>query len=149
MKFILEQSDECEEVEIRMRCGQIDGALEKLIEQIRLYGFSIIGEKEGKTIKLSLENIFYFEAVDNRTYAYCESDVYECKQKLSELEMRLSSMNFQRTSRTCIINIYKLMNIRTLLNGKIEATMENGEKLIVNRHYSDSLRQKIYKQGEE
>lgn len=147
MKFILEQSDEWSDVEIRVRCGQIDKSLEKLIEQIRLYGFSITGEKAGETFTINLEQIFYFETVDNRTYAYCEDSVYECKQKLYELEERLGTMNFQRISRSCILNIYKLLSIRTLLNGRVEAKLENGEKLIVNRHYAESLRQKIEEQG--
>ncbi|ADZ82020.1 LytTR family DNA-binding domain-containing protein [Cellulosilyticum sp. ST5] len=147
MKFILEQSDEWSDVEIRVRCGQIDKSLEKLIEQIRLYGFSITGEKDGETFTINLEQIFYFETVDNRTYAYCEDSVYECKQKLYELEERLGTMNFQRISRSCILNIYKLLSIRTLLNGRVEAKLENGEKLIVNRHYAESLRQKIEEQG--
>lgn len=147
MKFILEQSDEWSDVEIRVRCGQIDKSLEKLIEQIRLYGFSITGEKNGETFTINLEQIFYFETVDNRTYAYCEDSVYECKQKLYELEERLGTMNFQRISRSCILNIYKLLSIRTLLNGRVEAKLENGEKLIVNRHYAESLRQKIEEQG--
>lgn len=147
MKFILEQSDEWSDVEIRVRCGQIDKSLEKLIEQIRLYGFSITGEKDGETFTINLEQIFYFETVDNRTYAYCEDSVYECRQKLYELEERLGTMNFQRISRSCILNIYKLLSIRTLLNGRVEAKLENGEKLIVNRHYAESLRQKIEEQG--
>lgn len=147
MKFILEQSDEWSEVEIRVRCGQIDKPLEKLIDQIRLYGFSVIGEKDGETFSINLEHIFYFEAVDNRTYVYCENNVYECKQKLYELEARLEAMNFQRISRSCILNIYKLMSIRTLLYGRMEVTLENGEKLIVNRHYAEVLRQKIEEQG--
>lgn len=147
MKFILEQSDEWSDVEIRVRCGQIDKSLEKLIEQIRLYGFSITGEKDGETFIINLEQIFYLETVDNRTYVYCEDSVYECKQKLYELEERLGTMNFQRISRSCILNIYKLLSIRTLLNGRVEAKLENGEKLIVNRHYAESLRQKIEEQG--
>ena len=148
MKFIIEQSDEWNEVEIRIRCNQMTKPLEKLIEQIRLFGFSITGEKEGQNYQISLEDILYFEAVDNRSYAYCTDEVYECKQKLYELEERLNNMNFQRISRTCIVNIYKLISIRTLLNGKIEATLENGEKVIVNRHYAEELREKINRQGE-
>lgn len=147
MKFILEQSDEWNDVEIRVRCGQIDKALEKLIEQIRLYGFAITGEKDGETFNINLEQIFYFEAVDNRTYAYCENSIYECRQKLYELEERLESMNFRRISRSCILNIYKLLSIRTLLNGRVEVSLENGEKLIVNRHYVEALKEKIEEQG--
>lgn len=148
MKFILEQSDEWEDVEIRIRCGQMTSSLEKIIQQIRLYGFSIMGEKEGEMFPISFEQIYYFEAVDNRAYAYCENEVYQCKQKLYELEERLGNINFQRISRSCILNVHRLLSIRTLLNGKIEATMENGEKLIVNRHYAEELREKIYSQGE-
>lgn len=148
MKLIVEQSDEWEDVEIRIRCGQMTPSLEKIIEQVRLYGFSIIGEKDGETFNISFEQIYYFEAVENRTYAYCENEVYQCKQKLYELEERLGTMNFQRISRSCILNIHKLLSIKTLLNGRIEATLENREKLIVNRHYAEELRQKIYMQGE-
>ncbi|PHV69494.1 LytTR family transcriptional regulator [Sporanaerobium hydrogeniformans] len=147
MKFILEQSDEWSEVEIRVRCGQIDKALEKLIEQIRFYGFSVIGEKDGETFSINLEQIFYFEAVDNRTYVYCQNNVYACKQKLYELEDKLEAMNFQRISRSCILNIYKLISVKTLLYGRMEVTLENGEKLIVSRHYAELLKQKIEEQG--
>ena len=148
MKFILEQSDTCEEVEITVKCGQIDPFLEQLIEQIRLYGFSIVGEKDEKIYKLNVEQIFYFEAVDNRVYAYCEKEVYACKKKLYEIEAQLGLLNFQRISKSCMINIYKLKSVRTLLNGRMEITMENDERLIVSRHYADALREIIYREGE-
>ncbi|MDY2734765.1 hypothetical protein [Intestinibacter sp.] len=46
MKLTIEQSSDNKEIEINIKCGQIiDERLQKLIDQIRLYSFSIIGFK--------------------------------------------------------------------------------------------------------
>lgn len=124
-----------DKVEIRICCNQMTKPLEKLIEQIRLFGFSITGQKEGKNYQISLEQILYFEAVDNRSYAYCADEVYECKQKLYELEERLSYMNFQRISRTCIVNIYKLIS-----NVNSTVSAEGKFPLVVFSHGANGVR---------
>ena len=146
MKLTIEQSDQYATTEIIIKCGQIDFALEKLIHEIRLYGFSIIGKKDGETHSIKIEDIYYFESVDDKTYLYCEKEVYECAERLWEIEERLQHINFQRISKNCIINIYKLISVRPIINYKLEATMENGEKLIVNRNYVMLLKQKIKEQ---
>lgn len=146
MKLTIEQSEQYSTTEIFIKCGQIDFALEKLIKEIRLYGFSIIGKKDGETHSIKIEDIYYFESVDEKTYIYCEKNVYECSKRLWEIEERLQHINFQRISKNCIINIYKLISVRPIINYKLEATIENGEKLIVNRNYVLLLKQKINEQ---
>lgn len=146
MKLTIEQSDQYATTEILIKCGQIDLALEKIIKDIRLYGFSIIGKKDGETCQIKLEDIFYFESVDEKTYIYCEKDVYESVQRLWELEEQLQHINFQRVSKNCIINIYKLTGVRPIMNYKLEASLENGEKVIVNRNYVMLLKQKLNEQ---
>ncbi len=48
MKLLIDQSPEHCEVEITIRCGMIDERLSKLIEQIRMYSFSVTGKREGR-----------------------------------------------------------------------------------------------------
>ena len=48
-----------------------------------------------------------------------------------------------RISKSCILNVMTLKNVRALLNGKMEAELENGEKVIVTRHYVETLKQKL------
>ncbi len=139
MKLLIDQSPENEEVEIIIKCGLIDARLEKLIEQVRLYFFSVAAKRDGKTFQLRLEDIFYFESVDSHTFAYTEKEVYECSMRLYELEDQIAKTDFVRISKSCILNVTTLKNVRGLLNGRMEAELENGEKVVVTRHYVEAL----------
>ena len=124
MKLLIDQSPENEAVEIIIKCGLIDARLEKLIEQVRLYFFSVAAKRDGKTFQLRLEDIFYFESVDSHTFAYTEKEVYECSMRLYELEDQIAKTDFVRIS-------------------KMEAELENGEKVVVTRHYVEALKKKL------
>ena len=143
MKLIIDQSLEHQDVEITIKCGMIDENLERLIAQIRLYSFAIAGKKDGVSHLIRLEDVFYFESTDNKTFLYGEKDVYECNYKLYELEAHLANSHFVRISKSSILNVSKLASVRALLNGKLEATLVSKEKLIINRHYVQALKDKI------
>lgn len=143
MKLIVEQSLEYSDVEITIKCGLIDKKLEKLIEQIRLYSFSITGKKDNASYFIKIENIFYFESIDDKTFIYCKDNIYECESKLYELEEYLLKTSFTRISKSCILNISKLKGVKAMINGKLEATLTNNEKVIINRHYVKSVKEKL------
>ncbi len=149
MKLLIDQSPDNEEVQITIKCGIIDAALEELIAQIRLYSFSVTAKKDGRTYPVSLSDIYYFESIDNRTFLYREHQVYECELKLYELEGQLTKTDFVRVSKSCILNVKVLKSVRALLNGKMEAELENGEKVIINRHYVEALKRKLGMNGGE
>ena len=143
MKLIIDQSPDTEDVEIHIKCGLIDEELEKLISQIRLYSFSVTAKKGDKIYNLRLGDVCYFESVDNRTFIYTADAVYDCSLRLYELESQLTKTNFVRVSKSCILNLMVLKSVRALLNGRMEAELENGERLIISRHYVDSIKQKL------
>ena len=55
--------------------------------------------------RIAPEDVFYIEAVDNKTFLYCERAVYEIKQKLYELE-ELQINDFLRISKVTISRKY-------------------------------------------
>ena len=58
LKLIIEQSSDNKEIEINIKCGQvIDEKLQRLIDQIRLYSFSIIGKKDKEIYQISLKDV--------------------------------------------------------------------------------------------
>lgn len=99
MKLTVEQNLDIRETEIIIRCALIDDRLKALLEQIRLYGFSITARREGNLMQIALEDIFYVESVDDRTFLYVESDVWECDLRLYELENQLKHTAFVRCAK--------------------------------------------------
>lgn len=148
MKLKIEQSDSFEEAEIHIKCGIIDEDLQHIIDEIRTRMFSVQGMKDGAVYNLSLDEIYYFESVDNKTFAYCEQEVYQCTYKLYELDEKICKLSFMRISKSVIANITKIKFIRPQLNGRFEVVFYNGEKQIVNRSYVKELRKK-FEGGEE
>lgn len=143
MKFIINQSSQYTETEIIVNCGVVDERLEKLIMLIRLHSFSVMAKKDNQSFAVRLEEIFYFETVDDKTFIYLSDDVFETDLKLYELENQLSDSRFVRISKSSILNIEQLKSVKALLNGKYEATLKNDEKILISRHYVPGFKEKF------
>lgn len=143
MKLTIEQAAGTPEVEIIIRCATLDQPLRNLIAQIQLYGFALPARRAGRSYSLAFETIYYFESVDEITFAYCEKEVYECPLRLYELEEKLGPANFIRISKNCIVNLAFLDSVRPLLGGRMEALLANGEKLLISRHYLPAFKEKF------
>ena len=143
MKLIVEQDMSRGEPEIVVRCGLMDERLKRLVEHLRLYSFSVPVKGDGVTRQIPLESVFYFESVDNKTFLYTEAEVHECERKLYELEELLQSTAFVRVSKNCICNTAAVAGVQAQFNGRLEAKLLNGEKLIVSKHYVPDFRAKF------
>lgn len=100
-------------------------------------------EEDGVPVSVPLEEIFYFESVDSRTFLYCEDRVLRCGQKLYELEELLESTFFLRVSKNCILNSAVVSSVRAQLSGRVEAQLTNGEKVLISKHYAQAFRDKF------
>lgn len=144
MKITIETPAPGEEDEIIVRCAALDDKLLHLIYALReRQEYGITGYLEGKIVKLSLKDIFYFEAVDSRVFAYTSQGVYEIRKKLYELESEYSYTDFLRISKSAIVNVSKISYLKPTLSGRFEATLKNNEKMIISRQYVIDLKKKL------
>ena len=90
-----------------------------------------------------MENVYYFEAVDEKVFAYTKEAVYEIKARLYEVEQAYEKRHFIRCSKSVILNLMLLDSISPALNGRFFAHMKNGEKIIISRQYAPRLKQVI------
>lgn len=81
--------------------------------------------------------------MDNKVFAYLEKDVYETKYKLYELEDRLFRTDFFRASKSTVVNLAMVESLSPAFNGRFEACMKNGERLIISRQYVPVLKEKL------
>lgn len=143
MKLTIEQSLENNNVEIIIKCNLIDDRLKKLIETIRQYSFSIKCIKNNEIYSIPLEEIYYIESVDKKTFVYCENNVYETSDSLNTLEEKFINTNFLRVSKGFILNINYISKINPIWNHRLEAILKNNEKIIITRHYVPNFKNKI------
>lgn len=92
---------------------------------------------------LETAEIYYFESVDDRVFAYAQNDVAEVKRKLYELEERLAGGDFIRISKSMILNLSKVKRFAPYVGGRFEALLENGEKVLISRQYVPELKKAL------
>lgn len=135
MKIIVDENEIYESVEITIKCPKVDHHVNQLIDQIRTYELSFQGKKDNRIYAIQAEQLFYIESIENKTFLYTEDNIFESSLKLYEFEEVTIANHLIRISKNLIVNTSKINNVRALFNGKFEATLVNGEKVIVNRHY--------------
>lgn len=118
------------------------------IEDIRSYaltkGTVLSGTTDEQHLeRFSLEDVYYFEALDEKVFAYTSSKVYEIKVRLYEIEEAYAKHHFVRCSKSVVLNLMQFNSISPALNGRFFAHMKSGEKLIISRQYAPILRQTI------
>lgn len=100
-------------------------------------------KKNDKTYRIRLDDVFYIETVDERLFIYCENEVYENRMRLYEAESLCVDTLFFKASKSMLINVKKIENMKPSLSGRFEITMINGEKLLVSRRYVADLKKKM------
>jgi DNA-binding LytR/AlgR family response regulator len=92
---------------------------------------------------LPVNNIFYAESVDLKTFVYAEKTVYRSKLKLYEIEEMLNNNDFLRISKQVIVNVRKIRSVTPAGDSRFQATLTNGEKVIVSRQYVPALKERF------
>lgn len=143
MKIKVEENKELSEIEVLISTPIINDEVHRVVKLLETSTLNIMGKLNGENYVLTLDQIFYFEAVDNRVFAYCEKEIYEVNYKLQELTELLSQTYFIQTARTIVLNIKQIKKVTTLVNGRILAVLNNGEKMIITRVYAQKFKQKL------
>lgn len=143
MKITIMDRADGEEDEIIIRCRHMDDQLLKMIYTLKAGQEKLTAVRDGSIMQISPKEVFYFEAVDNKVFLYLEKEVYETRYKLYELEERFRGTDFFRISKSYIINLAKVKSLSPAFNGRFEALMKNGEKLVISRQYVPVLKEKL------
>lgn len=143
MKISIENINHNEEEEIIIRCYEVNNEILELMKKLKTKSNTLIGYNDDAIYQLNPSNVYYFESLDNKVFIYCRDNLYESKQKLYELEQICDQRKFFRASKSIIINIAKISYIKPSLSGRFEASMQNGEKVLVSRQYVPVLKAKL------
>ena len=72
-----------------------------------------------------------------------KEDVFRLDASMQEIGKVTEDSDLVRISRTCIMNTSHLTEIRQLKNSRLEAMLDNGERLIVSRKYLRDIKRRF------
>lgn len=142
MKIIILEPEDNEEDQIIFKCHRMTPELLLIIARLKAQD-TLVAYNGSDILRIRPTDIYYIEAVDNKTFLYLKEKVYQSRQKLYELENALASYDFLRVSKSVIVNLSKIKALSPALNGRLEALMDNGERIIISRQYVTDLKKRL------
>ena len=90
---------------------------------------------DGEEIMIDPKEVYYLDHIDRKLFAYTRNGVYRIMDTLTSCEQMLWNYGFVRVSKSNLINIYKIRQLKPDLNMKVYASFDNGERICINRSY--------------
>jgi len=141
LKITVNQNEN-EEESIVINIHQINQMVMDFIKEMQSQN-KIIGYIDNEIHMIDLKDIFYIETVEGKIFIFCEKKVFTAKEKIHDLEDLLTS-NFIRISKTMILNIRKIKYFKYAFQSRLEAHLNNGEKVIISRQYATKLKEILH-----
>ncbi len=145
MKITIESPLPGEEDEIIIKMAELDDEVLKVIRR-RKDGVSkdtMAVYANESILMVPIRDILYFDATDNRVFAYTRDNCFETRKKLFEIEELLANSSFLRISKNAIVNIKSIDHLSPEFNGRFIASLKNGEDIIISRGYVPELKKKL------
>lgn len=142
MKLTLNQIDSGEE-ELILRYYEKTEKIQEIIQLASGEKNRILGYKNNLEYPIEIKNILYIESVDRGTFAYLEKDVYKISYSLHHVQMEFALKGLFRCSKSMIINLHQIKSLCSLGGNRIDATLENGEHVIISRKYAKALKEEL------
>lgn len=128
---------------VTIECVKITNEVTAIETYVKSLGDNLTGWIGDRIYTFSLVDVMYFEAVDERLFAYTIQKTFELKNRLYEIEELYKDKWFFRCSKSFIINLLAVLSVSPALNGRFTAHMKNHQKIIISRQYVKQLKVKL------
>lgn len=143
MKITIDERPGTVGIEVTIVCDKTDRQVLDIVARLRMFDRKVTGGSNGSTHVVNAEDILYVESVDKRTFFYTKEAVFETPLRLYEMEERLEGCDFLRVAKGCVVNFRKIASLRPEMNGRLVATMDNSEQVVISRQYAPNVRRKL------
>ena len=143
MKISIDESYTNEEIEVIIKGSKENKLVKRLYQTLQYYDQTITGFFEHKRYLIPLNQIYYFDSTDDKTFAYTKDCVYDVQFRLYQLESFLEETPFLRINKHTILNLKKIHSFHSTINGRMEAKLINEERMKISRNYVKSLKRAL------
>ncbi|MCK4551820.1 MAG: LytTR family transcriptional regulator DNA-binding domain-containing protein [Tenericutes bacterium] len=135
------ENPKIKDIEVVINCKERDKFILEIEKSLTYLNKVITGKIDGRNFTLTPNQIFYFDSIDNKVFAYTKDKVYDVNLKLYQLEDIFLKTPLIRINKNTILNTKKIKSFRSSFNGKMEAILKNNEAVIISRKYVPILRE--------
>ena len=143
MKIIIDEKVKNNEIEVIIKGSKDDDRVKNIYQTLLYYDQTIVGKINDKHIQIPLNHIYYFDTVEDKTFAYTKDQIYDINHRLYQLEDILTNTPFLRVNKNTIINIKKIKSFHSTMNGRMEGKLLNKERVKISRRYVKDLKAKL------
>lgn len=86
-----------------------------------------------RTTFVSVEDIGWIEAAGNYIVLHCGPENHICRETMSAMESQLASSAFMRLSRSALVNLRKVRELQSLVQGEYEAVLHDKTRIPITR----------------
>lgn len=140
MRVKIRQIDDRLAEQVIIECVEVSEKVQNIQSYVTSLSTTLSGNYENRMYAFSLLDVQYFEAIEDRVFAYTSTKIYELKTRLYELEHAYTDKGFVRFSKSLLVNLMALDSLSPALNGRFTAHMKNKEKLIISRQYVPEIK---------
>ena len=142
MRVRFEQVESKEQESALIRAAEKTTDILNAIDLLENGSGGITVTRDRNTYFCKLTQIYYVESVDKHTYVYTKGDCYECRSRLYELEETLGTY-YVRISKSMIVNLRKIRNVRAEPGGRMVAVLLNDEQVVISRSYVRDIKRRL------
>ncbi|MCR4716006.1 MAG: LytTR family transcriptional regulator DNA-binding domain-containing protein [Lachnospiraceae bacterium] len=139
MKIDIKQIFEGED-SIFIRYKQETPTIKRIVSILENEDNKLWGRADGENVAVSYEDILYLESVDDKVFAYTTDKVLKIDGSLNSFMSANDDDSFFRCSKSMIINVNRVVALKSLSSNRIDATMESGEHIMISRRYASDFR---------
>ena len=145
MKIRVELDETYKDVSVTIQAPEATQEVEEIVGLLERKNGSchLTGFQEEKMRILKPCDICRLSAWKGRVIAETQSDQYEIRMKLYEVEHRLKKGTFIRISRSEIINMDWIDYFECDFTGTLVIVLRNGKKTYVSRRYTKNIKERL------
>lgn len=143
MKLTIEKIKDQREIEVIIKCEQETALVTEIKQALTYYNLSLVCKKDDQFFQLNPQDIYYIDALGHQVFVYTKKEVYTINQKLYQLETLLTQTPFLRVNKSTIVNTKKISKFKSFINGRMEARLDNDDRIMISRLYVPKLKEKL------
>lgn len=146
MKITLKENKIKNDIEVIIEYPEMSETVNRIAHAVKSVDNAVrCLDDDGNICFVRVSDIFYIESVEKQIFIYTKDKVYRAELQLYQYAEKLYSFGFEQISKTCVLNINMLVSVKPIFNSKMEALLENGEKVIISRNFIATIKRRLEK----